>query len=98
MKRAVVAYGREVGALGRLSKPYSGSQPRLSPFLWLEIIVLRYFGLELLFPTIKRDRVVVRSQSKACFSHRERGVRTRLRKHPLFCEINKELPKGLLII
>jgi hypothetical protein len=29
------------------------------------MIVLRYFGLELLFPTIKRDRVVVGSQSKA---------------------------------
>ena len=98
MKRAVVAYGREVGALGRLSKPYSSSQPRLGPFLWSEIIVLGQNTLELSFPTIKRDQVVVGSQSKACFSRRERGVRTRLRKHPLFCEINKELPKGLLII
>jgi hypothetical protein len=98
VKRAVVAYGREVGALGRLSKPYSSSQPRLSPFSRSEIIVLRYFGLELSFPTVKRDQVVVGSQSKACFGYREWGVETCLRKHPLFYEINKELPKDILII
>ena len=45
VKRAVVAYGREAGALGRLFKPHSGSQPRLSPFLQSEMTVLRYFGV-----------------------------------------------------
>jgi hypothetical protein len=71
VKRAVVAHSREVGALGRLFKPHSGSQPRLGPFLRSEMIVLRYFGLELLFPTIKRDQVMVGSQSKACFGYRQ---------------------------
>jgi hypothetical protein len=98
VKRAVVAYGREVGALGRLFKPHSGSQPRISPFLWSEMTVLSQNTLELSFPTIKRDWVVVGSQSEACFGRREWGVRTRLRKYPLFCEINKELPKDILII
>jgi hypothetical protein len=54
VKRAVVACSREVGALGRLSKPYSSFET-----------------LELSFLTIKRDRVVVGSQSEACFDHRD---------------------------
>jgi len=55
VKRAVVACGREVGALSRLFKPYSGSQPRLSPFLRSEMTVLSQNTLELSFPTVKRD-------------------------------------------
>ena len=98
VKRAMVACGREVGALCRLFKPHSSSQPRLSPFLRSEMTVLRYFGLELSFPTVKWDWVVVRSQSEACFGCREWGVRTRHIKYSLFCEINKELPKDILII
>ena len=51
VKSTIIAYNREVGALGRLSMPYSGSQPRLSPFLRSE----KVFTLELSFPTVKRD-------------------------------------------
>jgi len=82
VKKAVVVYSREVGALSWLFKPHSSSQPWLSPFLRSEMTVLGQNTLELSFPTVKRDWVVVGSQSEACFGRGEWGVATRFKNIP----------------